>query len=161
MLRIYLKPLKKGITKKNWLRDFLDRRFKYSVARAGLKSIRESQRKTSDKGARIRKGVTYTIGRNSISFFLNSIGYYHNYGVRKHKMKYLLKPGEKMKVIPIQEKGQRVRFRTLTQRSMKKRGTWTHPGYKGKFFLEDGLKRMKNTMRKRLEMHLRKYLSGR
>lgn len=158
MLKVYLKPLKKGLGK-TVLKKFLNRRFMYSLARAGLKSMKDMQRKSSDKGASIRKGMSYTIGKSSITFYLSKVGYYHNYGVRRHKMKYLLKSGENRKIIPIKQKGQPVRFRTLTRRAMKKHGTWTHPGMKPKKFLEDGIEAMKATMRKRIATQLGKYLT--
>jgi len=53
-------------------------------------------------------------------------------GVRKHPMTYLLRGGEKRKVIRFVPKGERVPiFRTVTPENLA-RGLWRHPGYLGR-----------------------------
>jgi len=52
-------------------------------------------------------------------------------GVRRHQMTYLLRGGEKRKVIRFVPKGERVPiFRTVTLENLA-RGAWQHPGYAG------------------------------
>lgn len=154
MLAIYLKPFKKGLSKKI-LKRFLDKKFKRNLARAGLKSIKEMQKKTSRKGVRIRKGIHFTIGQKSITFHLNSIGYYHNYGVRRHKMKYLQKA---TRPIPIKTRTGELIFRWASKKSMKKRDSWIHPGLKPKNFLKKGIEELKKDFRKRIKNDIQKYL---
>lgn len=142
------------------MKQLLQNRLKYNLGRAGVKWIKKEQRKTSTKGVRIRKGVGFNIGKSSVSFFLNQIGTYHNFGVRKHKMTYLKKA---KRPIPIKDKATgRIVFRWASERSMKKKGSWTHPGMKPKKFLEHGVEDTKNEFRNRLKSELSKYLkSGR
>lgn len=138
------------------MKRLLQNRLKYNLGRAGAKWIKKEQRKTSSKGVRIRKGVGFSIGRNSVSFFLNQIGSYHNFGVRKHKMKYLQ---DSKRPIPIKDKATgKIVFRWASKRSMRKRNSWTHPGLEAKKFLEKGVKDVKNEFRGRLKTELSKYL---
>jgi len=158
MLRIYLKPLYSKKMREKF-EKILDKRLKYNLARAGVKRIKEAQKQANPngKGVRIRKGVNYTIGRRSVTFYLSQLGGYHNYGVRRHKMKYLMKA---KRPIPIRDKktGEIV-FRWASKKSMRKRGSWTHPGLKPQKFLEKGLSDLKQDFKKRLRQQVRKYLS--
>lgn len=53
-------------------------------------------------------------------------------GVRRHQMTYLLKPGERRKVVRFVPKGGKVPiFRTVTPENLA-RGAWWHPGYAGR-----------------------------
>lgn len=53
-------------------------------------------------------------------------------GVRRHQMTYLLKPGERRKVVRFVPKGEHVPiFRVVTKENLA-RGLWTHPGYLGR-----------------------------
>lgn len=157
MLRVYIKPLLKRSALKKKLERLLSRRLKYNVGRAGLKQIRDAQRKAGKNGERIRKGVSFTIGKSSITFHLNAIGSYHNYGVRKHKMKYLQKA---TRPIPIKDKttGEIV-FRWASAKSMRKRGSWTHPGLPATNFFETGVENLKKDFRQRLRKEFKKYMS--
>jgi len=157
MLKVYIKPL---LTKrmKGMLQKILDRRLKYNLGRAGVKNIKDAQRASMSKGSRIRRGIRYTIGRSSITFFLTGVGVYHNFGVRRHKMKYLTKA---TRPIPIKDKHTgKIVFRWASKKSMRKPGTWTHPGMEAKNFLSKGVKELKKEFRERLRTDTQKYLAG-
>jgi len=159
MLKVYVKPL---LTKrlKGMFQKILDKRLKYNLARAGVKNIKNAQREssTTGKGARIRKGIRYTIGRSSVTFYLTGVGVYHNFGVRRHKMKYLTKA---RRPIPMHDRqtGELI-FRWASKKSMRKPGKWIHPGMDPKNFLKTGVEGMKKEFRKRLSSETKKYLSG-
>ena len=156
MISVYLKPLLKEI-KANFAKALIGR-LKYNISRAGLKYIRESVKKSfGGKGNSIRKGTYYTLGRNSVTFHISSIGVFHNFGVRKHKMKYLTKA---KRPIPIKLKTGEVIFRWASAKSMARKQSWTHPGIKPKRFLEDGIKKLKKEFRERIKEDSSKYFRG-
>lgn len=137
------------------MQNILKGRLLYNLGRAGVKAIKEAQMKTSKKGERIRQGINFTIGVNSVTFYLNKIGGYHNNGVRRHKMRYLQKA---KRPIPIKLKSGELIFRWASPKSMAKPGSWTHPGISAKKFLQAGLKQMRNDFKNRLNTELHKYL---
>src|SRR5579885_3642548 len=115
MLRINIKPLLPRRFSQRLMKRLLQNRLKYNLARAGVKLIKKQQRQSMTKGVRIRKGISYVIGKNSVSFFLNRIGAYHNFGVRKHKMTYLKKA---TRPIPIKDRETgRIVFRWASKKS--------------------------------------------
>lgn len=157
MLTIYLKPVLKGIKSRDWGKLLLGR-LKYSLARSGQKHIRDAAKKAfATGGNRVRKSVGYTIGRKSVTFHVGKVGFFHNFGVSKHKMKYLQKA---KRPIPIELKNGEVIFRWASKKSMRRRGSWTHPGIKPKKFLEKGIEKMKNEFRSRLAEDTGRYLRG-
>jgi len=156
MISIYVKPILKGV--KGNLANALLGRLKYNLARAGKKYISEASKKSfKGKGNRIRKGIFYTIGQKSITFHLTAIGVFHNAGVRKHKMKYLM---QAKRPIPIKLKSGEVIFRWASAKSMKKKNSWTHPGIKPKKFVEAGIKKLKDEFRERILSESSKYIRG-
>lgn len=157
MLKVYVQPL---LTKrlKGMFKKILDKRLKYNLARAGVKNIKEAQRATMTKGARIRKGIRYTIGRSSVTFYLSGIGVYHNFGVRRHKMRYLTKA---TRPIPIKDhESGKIVFRWASKKSMRKPNSWVHPGMPPKNFLATGVKELKKEFRQRIRTETKKYLKG-
>lgn len=156
MISIYVKPVLKGV--KGNLAKALLGRLKYNLARAGKKYIGEATKKAfKGRGDSIRKGLSYTIGRRSVTFHLSNVGIFHNFGVRQHKMKYLMKA---KRPIPIELKSGEVIFRWASKKSMKRKGSWTHPGLKPKKFVEAGIKKMKSEFRDRIATEASKYIRG-
>jgi hypothetical protein len=156
MFSIYVKPILKDV--KGNLANALLGRLKYNLARAGKKYISEASKKSfKGKGTSIRKGIFYTIGKKSITFHLTAIGVFHDSGVRQHKMKYLMKA---KRPIPIKLKTGDVIFRWASAKSMKRKGSWTHPGIKPKKFAEEGIKKLKDEFRERLITESSKYIRG-
>jgi hypothetical protein len=157
MLKVYIKPLLSKSVLKKKLDRLLTRRLKYNLGRAGLKKIREHQKNYGKNGNSIRKSVSFTIGKSSITFHLNAIGSYHNYGVRKHKMKYLQKA---TRPIPIKDKNTgEIIFRWASKKSMRKKGSWTHLGLPKTKFFEKGVEDLKKDFRKKLKSEFKKYMS--
>lgn len=158
MLTIYVKPILNGVVRKNDLAKVLLGRLKYSLARLGEKQIRKATKDAfKGGGKRIRKSVSYTIGKSSVTFHISQIGIYHNYGVRRHKMEYLKKA---KRPIPITLENGEVIFRWASKKSMSTRGSWYHPGIKAKAFLEKGTAKTKQEFRKRLIEATSRYLRG-
>ena len=159
MLKVYIKPL---LTKrlKGMFKKILDRRLKYNLARAGVKNIKNAQKAStaSGKGAKIRKGIRYTIGRSSVTFYLSGIGVYHNFGVRRHKMRYLMKA---TRPIPIKDHATgKIVWRWASKKSMRKPNSWYNPGMAPKNFLASGVKDLKKEFRQRMRTETQKYLKG-
>ena len=83
-------------------------------------------------GAIVKKnGVTFDINADYAEI-LNS-------GVKRHKMKYLVGAGS----IPILTKRKRKIFRVATNKNIKTKGLWIHPGFKrGKGFFDNSVKKI-------------------
>jgi len=117
------------------------RRIIKKIARKGVQIFRQEIKKRKlintshllhSVGAVIRKsGVTFDIGADYAEIL--------NAGVRKHKMKYLVNAGP----IPILTRRKRKIFRVATNKNIRTRGRWVHPGFKrGKGFFDDGVKKI-------------------
>lgn len=157
MLTVYVKPILKGMGNGD-LAKLLLGRLKYSIARAGQKYIKDAAKSAfAGRGNRIRKSVGYTIGKKSVTFHISKIGFFHNFGVAKHKMKYLQKA---KRPIPIELKNGEVIFRWASKKSMRRKGSWTHPGIAPKKFLEQGIQNLKKELRSRLMKDAGRYLRG-
>jgi len=164
--RVDLRPLKSIAKRFDKVEKKLTKKAIKELAKAGLEKITEAQKKSTKKGFRIRKGVYFTIGARSVTFHLSQIGAYHNFGVRKHKMRYLLKTPNI--IVPIKAKwgpdrGKTI-FRTVTKRSMnnptKPATGWVHPGLKPKRFFEKGLKELKKEFRNMMQVNIKKKLGN-
>lgn len=106
----------------------------------------------------IKKSVRFSKTKKGLKFTISAVGMIHNVGVRKHKMKYLLKA---KKAIPIIDKRtSKVIFRRATPKSMKT--GWNHPGMKPKKFIEKAFSRSNKEFRARMgrsvKMQLKKYI---
>lgn len=144
--------------KTNFAKSLLGR-LKYNIARSGVKYIKEATKNKfpKGKGVSIRKGIYYTLGKSSVTFHVSGVGVFHNFGVRKHKMKYLMKA---KRPIPIKLKTGEVIFRWASAKSMKKKGSWTHSGIKPKKFMESGIKKLKQEFRGKIKKEASKYFRG-
>lgn len=170
-LRVNLKPFLKTV-KKKLMRRVLTRKMLYNIGRAGVKNIKEAQMLTSKRGESIRKGIGFTVGVRSVLFHLDygpagkkGAGFHQNKGVRRHQMTYLTKSKRPIPLIAKRNnaaKGEKIGdtiFRWATQASMN-RGSWMHPGYKGKKFLETGIKNMRAEFKERIQKDISKYISN-
>lgn len=73
-------------------------------------------------------------------------------GVRRHQMRHLLKAA---RPIPIVKDNGEVIFRSATPKSMTE-GKWVHPGIRGKNFVEKGVERAREAIKRHVAEDIRK-----
>jgi hypothetical protein len=105
------------------------------IARKGLQIFRQEIKKRHlVNSGNLLDSVSVTKFKSSVKF---EVGAEHagiiNAGVRRHKMRYLVGAGP----IPIiTKKGQKI-FRVATNKNIRQRGRWIHPGFtRGKGFFD-------------------------
>jgi len=112
---------------------------------------------------RIKRSIRFRKSAKGVIMTISAVGMIHNLGVKKHKMKYLLKVKNAKRIVHWVDKktGEHI-FRTIRTRAFRSRGRWIHPGFKAKKFIEKGMKKSNKEFRAKLgksaKMTARKYI---
>ena len=86
------------------------------------------------KPKRMIDSVTFKLTKQGVKFIVADPAPYLERGVKSHKMKYLMKA---TRPIPIELASGAVIFRWASPKSMRKKGSWRHPGFdRGKGFMK-------------------------
>jgi hypothetical protein len=78
-----------------------------------------------------RSGITFEVNADYAGIL--------NEGVKRHKMRYLINAGP----IPIVTRSGRTVFRVATDKNVREKGKWVHPGFKrGKGFFDNSVRKI-------------------
>lgn len=111
------------------------------VASKGIQIFRqEINRRRLLNTRNLIDSVGATKQRSGVAFEVNAdYAGILNEGVKRHKMRYLVNAGP----IPIVTRNGRTIFRVATDKNVREKGKWVHPGFsRGKAFFDDGVKRI-------------------
>lgn len=113
------------------------------IARKGIQIFRQEikKRRLVNTG-HLLESVAATVQKNGVKFEIGAeYAGFLNKGVRRHKMRYLVDAGP----VPITTRKSRKIFRVATNKNIRQRGRWIHPGFKrGKGFFDSGVKKINN-----------------
>jgi|GEM_PF-7113914 len=116
------------------------------IARKGTQIFRQEirKRKLINTGNLINS-IGAVIKKNGVTFDVNAdYAEILNDGVKRHKMRYLVNAGP----IPIVTKRKNKIFRVATNKNIKGKGHWTHPGFKrGKGFFDSSVNKIEKASR--------------